>query len=431
MRLKPILLIILIATITFIGGQLGAQTDEEAPGSHIVVASDGSGDYIDLQAALNEAPDRAVIYIMAGTYEAEQTAFEDPKCGNCLDTSDGATASTGFVIKNKSLTILGESADETILVTNAGYGIYIENCPNVKIYSVTITGGIRDQDGNATDAGVVVRQSGVEIGYCEIRDNQGDYETTVAGIGGIMGREGAILNIHHNRIHDNSWDGIALYRGAVATIHDNYIWNGRGAGIGITWDAHAIIIRNDIGGYWKGIGSFGNSRVGVYNNFVHDLAGWGIIATGTSDMICRNNTVTRCGNVGIAGWSEAARIEIVNNIIYANGLQEQWVAPRVGIWMICPPENFTIAYNCFFDNYDADLVFGYEEFEDGTWSYERSEEIDGIDGNFAGNPEMPGDGYEFTGLSPCIDTGDPEVVDPDGTRSDIGVTGGNYAIAEN
>ncbi|MCX6646293.1 MAG: right-handed parallel beta-helix repeat-containing protein [bacterium] len=344
-----------------------------------------------------------------------------------VDSSDGANATVGFVIKDKSLTIKGISAGDTILETGAGYGIYVENCPDIKILNLTTKGGTRDQDGSATDAAIVVRGSSVEVAYCEIKDNQGDYEIPVAGIGGVMGREGAILNIHHNKIHDNSWDGIALYRGAVANIHDNEIWNGRGAGVGITWDAHANIIRNEIYGYWKGIGSFGNSRVGVYNNFVHDLAGWGIIASGTSDMICRNNTVTRIGNVGIAGWDETARIEIVNNIISGNGIQDQWVAPRVGIWMNCLPGNFVIGYNCFDDNHDADLAFGYVESEDGTWSFDSVGDLAEYEGNVIASPGFIGEGFMISPDSLCVDSGDPEVLDPDGSRSDIGVTGGNYA----
>ena len=397
------------------------------PGSDIIVAPDGSGDYIDLQTAIDESVDGSIIMVMPGTYVAEPSDFMDPMCGNCLDPSDGAYASTGFVIRDKSLTIIGTSTEDTILTTGAGYGIYIENCPDVKVMNLTITGGTRDQDGNATDAAVVVRGSTVEVAYCDIRDNQGDYEIPVAGIGGVMGREGAILHIHHNRIHDNSWDGVALYRGAVANIHDNEIWNGRGAGVGITWDAHANIIRNDIHDYWKGIGSFGNSRVGVYNNFVHDLAGWGIVATGTSDMICRNNTVTRIGNVGIAGWSEEARIEIVNNIIAGNGLQEQWVAPRVGIWMNCAPGNFNIGYNCFDDNYDADLAFGYREFDDDTWGFDSIGDLSEYAGNVLTSPGFIDEGFMIPTDSPCVDSGDPEVLDPDGSRSDIGATGGNYA----
>jgi nitrous oxidase accessory protein NosD len=74
-----------------------------------------------------------------------------------------------------------------------------------------------------------------------------------------MGREGALLHIHHNVIRHNSWDGIALYRGASALIHDNHISYGRGAGIGVTWSAQALIYRNVVEHYWKGIGAFGTS----------------------------------------------------------------------------------------------------------------------------------------------------------------------------
>ena len=427
MLLKSVTSLTLILTVLMFIAPADAAAGITIHEADIVVSVDGSGDYHDLQTAIDEAGDGSVILVMPGTYSAEPGNFKDFMCGNCLDPSDGANATTGFEIKGKSLTIVGSSVENTILETNAGYGIYIEDCPDVKILNITVTGGTRDQDGSATCAAIVARRSTVEVGYCEIRDNQGDYEAPVAGIGGVMGREGAILHIHHNKIHDNSWDGVALYRGAVATIHDNEIWNGRGAGIGITWNAHATIIRNEIYGYWKGIGSFGNSRVGVYNNFVHDLAGWGIVATGTSDMICRNNTVTRIGNVGIAGWSEDARIEIVNNIIYNNGGQEQWVAPRVGIWMNCKPGNFVIEYNCFDENYDADLAFGYTEFKDDTWGFEEEGNLDDYVGNITAPTNLIEEGYVISADSPCIDSGDPEVLDPDGSRSDIGVTGGNYA----
>ena len=84
--------------------------------------------------------------------------------------------------------------------------------------------------------------------------------SVVVGIGGVFGREGAELFILNNEIVDNGWDGIALYRGATAVIADNIIKKGRGAGIGITWDATALVFRNRISEYWKGIGTFGESR---------------------------------------------------------------------------------------------------------------------------------------------------------------------------
>ncbi len=260
---KPYLL---IAPILLIGMIFDTAATAKTPinlEARVVVGSSDEADFHDLQEAIIAAEDGALIILEPGIYEAEPSEFIEHQCGNCFDPSTEVTASAGFVIKGKSLTIMGSGADRTELVTNAGYGVYIEDCPNVEITSLAITGGERDQDGNATCAAVVARGSSVEIAWCAIHDNQGDFETTVAGIGGVMGREGAMLHIHHNRIHDNSWDGVALYRGAVADVHDNAIWSGRGAGVGITWDAYATVIRNDIHDYWKGIGSFGNTRVGV------------------------------------------------------------------------------------------------------------------------------------------------------------------------
>ena len=382
--------------------------------------------YTDLQSAIDSAPDGGRITLEDYNFRAIPQDFVEHLCGNCQEPVTDVNASYGFHIKGKSLTIQGQGMYKTTLITGAGYGILIEDCPSVKILDLAITGGERDQDGSATCAAIVVRNSNVEVANCRIFNNQGDYEKPVAGIGGVFGREGAILNIHHNIIHDNSWDGVALYRGAVAQIYDNEIYNGRGAAIGVTWDARAQVIHNNIYGYWKGIGSFGESRVGVFNNFVHDLRGWGIVATGTSDMICRNNTVVRCGNVGIAGWSEEARMEIVNNIIANNGMVEKWVAPRVGIWMNCVEGNYRIAHNIFWENYDCDVAFGYEESDEG-WSYAEERDFTGMDGNLFADPMfIDYDPLTIRGApevhltSPCIDNGDPQYADLDGTPSDIG-----------
>jgi len=382
--------------------------------------------YADMQKAIDEAPNGSTINFRVDVVEAVPQDFVEHLCGDCQNPVTDVNVSYGFHIKGKSLTIRGYGMDRVTLITNAGYGILIEDCPSVKILDLSITGGERDQDGSATCAAIVVRNSNVEIAYCRIFDNQGDYEKPVAGIGGVFGREGAILNIHHNIIHDNSWDGVALYRGAVAQIYDNEIYNGRGAAIGITWDARAQVIHNNIHGYWKGIGSFGESRVGAYHNYVHDLRGWGIIATGTSDMICRNNTVVRCGNVGIAGWSDEARMEVVNNIIANNGIVDKWVAPRVGIWMNCVEGNYRIAHNIFWDNYDCDVAFGFIETDD-DWTYAEERDFTGMDGNLFADPMFVDHdplavdgGPEVHITSPCIDNGDPQYVDLDGTPSDIG-----------
>jgi len=147
-------------------------------------------------------------------------------------------------------------------------------------------------------------------------------------------------------------------------------------------------------------------------------------------MICRNNTVVRCGNAGISGWESTARIEIVNNIIAFNGEQEQWVAPRVGIWMNCDKGNYTICHNDIYGNHDAQVAFGYQESEDGSWSYVEEEDYTGVDGNVSADPLLDGDGFVLQDGTPCVDAGDPSILDPDGTPSDIGCTGGWFGYTQ-
>jgi len=417
-------LTILLIIVAFVSPDSLAQ--EEISKIRAVDSNGNTSYFDDLQTAIDEVREYSTIFLSPGDYYAEPSDFIDPHCGNCLDPETEVEASTGFVIKNRYINIEG-SGPSTILHTNAGYGIYIEGCTLVQISKLAITDGVRDQDGNATDAAIVVRDSLVRIRDCEIYGNEGDYSETVAGIGGIMGREGADITVQFCKIHDNSWDGIALYRGARAYIWHNEIWNGRGAGIGITWDSYAFISGNNIHDYWKGIGSFGESEVDVFNNFVHDLRGWGIVATGTSEMECWNNTVVRCGNVGIAGWSEDAKIEIVNNIVAFNGSLDQWVAPRVGIWMNCDTENYVIENNCIYGNQDAEVAFHYEEFEDDTWGYWYERDLNGIGGNIYVDPILTGEGFIIDENSLCIDAGNAELLDADGSVSDIGATGGPYS----
>ena len=117
--------------------------------------------YRDLQVALNAAPDGAQIQIMPGTFEATASPYADPGCGNCDDASfhNGADATKGFYVEGKSLDIQGSGAGLTILVTNAGYGLLFDEAGSSSVRDLSVTGGKRDADGNATDAGIVVRMT--------------------------------------------------------------------------------------------------------------------------------------------------------------------------------------------------------------------------------------------------------------------------------
>lgn len=314
-----------------------------------------------LYAALASAEKELQITLLPGIYDLRPISVTDSTLGNAVNPDSMITVTAGLHLTYQNISLVGKDRAQVIIKTHAGYGIFIEHCLQVSLKNLTISEGIRDQDGNATSGAIVVKHSRAEITGCIIANNQGDYSHTIAGIIGIAGREGAILDIHHNIIRDNSWDGVALYRDSEAIIENNLIYNGRGAGIGITWNAEGYVSHNVIHHYWKGIGSFGTSTAHVIQNLLRDLQGWGIIASGQSTMGCYFNEVRRIGNVGIAIWDSTATMDIKSNVICQTGKDKQWVAPLVGIWSNADSNYVRIESNLFWDNPQADIAYGYKE----------------------------------------------------------------------
>lgn len=372
----------------------------------------------DVQRAIDSAKDGDQIVILPGKYEATPAPYIEDLCGNCQEHKTQVNATRGFLIKGKAIHLIGAGPEETILITNAGYGILFERSRGSSVTGVKITGGKRDPDGNATDAAVVAKFSSVTVKENYIVGNAHRIDTVVVGIGGVFGRENSELFILNNRIEGNGWDGVALYRGATAFIADNVITDGRGAGIGITWDASATVLRNRVSGFWKGIGTFGNSKAVVRNNAVFDNSGWGIIATGTSFLEASNNVIVRNGNCGFAIWSHEAKGECTNNIIVNNGWREEWVCPQVGIWNYGDITNFSITYNNVWGNEKGD----YKDLPD----------LSGKDGNISVDPGFLSEtDFRLPQNSPLRDSGNPIFTDPDGTISDIGMYGGPNAPLSN
>jgi hypothetical protein len=364
-----------------------------------------------LQDAIETSADGDTLLLQAGIYYAAPKTYTDPLCGNCLEHKTDVAASMGFVIRNKSVTIIGRDRDSTILVTHAGYGIYYENSPTSHLINVKVTGGVRDFDGNATDAAVVVRRSLVHIDRCALSDNDHRQDSVVVGIGGVFGREGAEIFVSDCDIINNGWDGVALYRGASAVITDCIIKKGRGAGIGITWDSQCIAKRNRISEFWKGIGAFGTSTAIAHNNLVFDNLGWGIIGTGESFLDASNNVVHHNGNCGLAPWSKVCRGRFVNNIVTENGWRDEWVCPCVGVWNYGDLKNWQFLNNLIWNNKEG--------------NFKDMPDLIGKDGNISADPLFVGDGdFHLQPGSPAIDAGYKEITDHDGTPSDLGIYGG-------
>ena len=272
-------------------GQVGIGTEEDP--------------YRQLQVAIDSSGSGSTLILTPGLHYATAREFTETTCGNCDDANfrGAIEATVGFHVRGKALTIRGQSREETILYTGAGYGVLFEDASDSLVETLTITGGVRDGDGRATDAAIVVRRSLVKIVEVDIIGNNDLYSgdpDPVVGIAGVAVREGSDVTIRKSRILNSSWDGIAVYRGdpnvvgsgPVVHVEGNLIGctrqctsrSGRGVGIGVTWDATATIRNNEVFEYWKGIGAFGSTNVTVQNNLVRDCSAWGVIVTGNAHM---------------------------------------------------------------------------------------------------------------------------------------------------
>jgi len=269
-----------------------------------------------LQAILDGARGPTVIELKPGHYFLTPVPYLDLSCGNCEDPTTPVQATRGLFVSGSEIRIRARKPGTSTIHTRAGYGILFEGCQDCSIEGVNVTGGARDEDGKATDAAIVARNSVVRIAGCRIHDNIGDPATvrgTVAGVIGVAGREGAGLLIEDCAIERNSWDGVALYRGSFAIIRRNVIdgvdaasgdtiGGGRGVGIGLTWDARARVDGNLVRRYWKGIGVFVDARAEIVNNVVEDILTWGIALwgaeKGTAAAEISRNVIYRTGACG-------------------------------------------------------------------------------------------------------------------------------------
>ena len=438
------LITILISIFVFVAS-CAPQYKAEFNTIFVKAGTEGTGDgsyrspYLSLQMAIDSAKSGDKIVILNGVYQATPVKFTEDLCGNCLEPRTPVEASYGFIVRDKAIEITGMSGDSVTLVTGAGYGVLFMNSWGSTIENVRITGGVRDSDGNATDAAVVAKFSRLTVRNCNIVDNNNRDTTVVVGIGGIFIREGSEVFIEGNRIINGGWDGIALYRGAKAFIADNIISKGRGAGIGVTWDAQATVLRNRVSEFWKGIGSFGTSRVVARNNIVQDCLGWGMIATGESFMEATNNLIFRNGNCGFANWGDRTqklgpRGVFSNNIVYNNGWRAMWVCPCVGVWMLGNPNDFVITNNNIY--VDPEIIAAEranpttEKGKELKWAanYQEIADLTGKFGNLSVNPRFADTlAFKLLPSSPLINAGDTLLTDQDGSRSDIGIWGGSSA----
>ena len=353
--------------------------------------------YIDNTAELEklfQKPQKSIdIRLAPGDYNLISESIIDSTCGNCEDPNTPVHATVGITISGKNIKISGPNDRTAVIYTNAGYGLYIKDCENCVLENLSITGGIRDTSAFASDAAIVVKNSDVIIRNNKIFNNLGDsilIAENIVGIMGICGRENSNMNIFHNEILRNSWDGIALYRDSEAIIEKNIIdgidkaggrvpKGGRGVGIGVTWNAKARIKNNLVKRYWKGIGLFVDADAEVKNNIIEDIITWGISIwdadKGKPKGKISNNIIYNLGAMGAAITSSVEEEPgyFIENIIVKTAQDSAYDSHdyygfQCALAEHSVPENFVIENNLFFNNRRAtedlpDYDISEEEFK--------------------------------------------------------------------
>ncbi|MBT3755273.1 MAG: right-handed parallel beta-helix repeat-containing protein [Candidatus Cloacimonetes bacterium] len=334
----------------------------------------------ELEKIFSSSQENINVKLASGIYELTSEIITDSTCGNCDEPDTLVSATAGLIISGKNINISGPSDKTAIIKTNSGYGIYVLNCDNLILEDLTITGGIRDSNEFATDAAIVVKNSNALIRNNKITRNYGDQtliKENIVGIMGICGRENSVLRIYNNLISKNSWDGIALYRDSEAVIEENIIdgvhkaggriaQGGRGVGIGVTWNAKAIIRNNLVKRYWKGIGLFVDAEGTVEYNIIEDVITWGIslwdAGKGNPKGYISNNIIYKTGAMGtsITSITEENPGFFKGNIIVRTAQDSTYDSPDIYGYQCAlaehlVPKKFVIENNLFYDNRRTEL----------------------------------------------------------------------------
>jgi hypothetical protein len=349
-------------------------------------------DHEELQFLFAKPLGEVIIQLQPGEYHLSPTTMIDSSCGNCENPNTSVSVTVGLYISGRQIQIIGPTDHSATIITHAGYGLFFNHCQDCLIRNLSITGGERDPDGNATDAAIVVKNSKVTVDNNLIHDNIGDSSIVVAnvvGIMGICGRENADISIYGNQIFRNSWDGIALYRDAKATIKfnqidgvdkaaGNQVGGGRGVAIGVTWNAQATIEQNLIQRYWKGIGLFVDAHGDVRQNIIEDVLTWGISLwdadKGKPLGVIENNIIYNTGACGASITSSTAEDpgHFTGNVIVHTAQNPRYDSPdyycfQCALALHSVPKDFDIKRNIFYDNRRAtvdlpDYDISKEEF---------------------------------------------------------------------
>jgi parallel beta-helix repeat protein len=240
-----------------------------------------------------------------------------------------------------------------------------------------------------------------------------------------------LKRIRNNKI---SRCNVGIGPGSVTTEVSNNIIENNQVGISSDFGDKSFVINNTLTNNHQAIGLWVSAGPTIIKNLIFNTTTYAISGDFTDSMFIENNLVVVDEQNSISLHNESGEFKkapIRNNTISAN----QWHAVISVTFSNEIKNNILTDGSCGVhayrpSGYGCNPQVSYNDLWNNVQPYctENGASIDtSLGGNIYLDPMfVGGDDYHLQYGSPCIDAGDPNIKDPDSSRSDIGCYGGRW-----
>jgi nitrous oxidase accessory protein NosD len=322
-----------------------------------------------LMDALRAPVENVIVQLAPGTYTLTTTSQRET-IGSCGETGEITTVTVALRVTGERVRIVGPEEGEAVVRADATYPVYFDQCSDCELERVTIAGDVADNKMYG-GASVAANQSSVRIANCSMRDD-GPALQSEAGplkwVKGIYGRN-AELEIEFNEITGHAC-GIVLFDHARATIRNNRITGmgaskNNGGGVLVMCDSDAVIEKNHVSGFTRGVQIAMRGSAVCRNNIVEDVYWHGIDALNhdIGRLSIEQNVFYRCGAAGIAVRADGDQ-RANRNMVVETGL----ISPRPSaILVVGAHADAAVRKNTLYDNTVLDESLDHDVPREMFW----------------------------------------------------------------
>jgi parallel beta-helix repeat protein len=351
MRNKIVILVVFMMLVTSIVGVFPIKF-VKAAGSTLYVGGSGAGNYSSIQSAIDAAGSDDTIFVYSGTY------YEN-------------------VIVDKSINLIGEDRDTTIIDGGGNGNVVIVTADGVNITGFTI----QNSGSESTDVGMEIQSNYNTItGNYISNNNHGLYLSSfshnnlIAYNNVSFNNAYGICQFHSNNntitandVFSNSYQGIFIQFADSGdnVISDNNITHNDLTGITINLYAdNNLVVGNNIifngGGMWV----WGTKNNLIKGNNISSNYGDGVSLSGSSDNILSNNTLKFNTAEGIDLYSSSENTFNNNNLLNnRNGLYLTYSNKNN---IVCNNISDNTKYGIYFYNNGANNTISFNNISDNT-----------------------------------------------------------------